>query len=88
MPPAHDPSVRAEPGARGRAVVWTAGHDPIDTRTSHPLLRWFALLVLVGACAFALAYAVHALLGGTSPSGLPGSLWLPERLAPDACSGR
>ena len=85
MPPADPPT--AGPPERGRSVVRTAGSDPAGVRTPHPVRRWLTLLVLVGACSFLLAYAVHTLLGGTEPAGAPGSLWLPERLAPDACSG-
>lgn len=66
-------------------MVWTAGSDPACARTPHPVRRWLALLVVVGACSFVLAYALHTLIGGTAPAGPPGSLWLPERLAPDAC---
>jgi len=68
-------------------VVWAAGGDSAEARTPHPVRRWLTLLVLVGACSFVLAYAVHTLLAGTTPAGAPSSLWVPERLAPDACSG-
>ena len=82
MPPADHPS--DGPLEPGRSVVWSAGSSP-DPRPAHPVRRWLTVLVLVGACSFLLAYAVHTLLGG-APAGPAGSLWLPERLAPDACS--
>ncbi|SDU80823.1 hypothetical protein SAMN04488544_0265 [Microlunatus sagamiharensis] len=84
MPPADHPT--DDPREPDRRVVWTAGSDGADARTPHPLRRWLSFLALVGVCSFVLAYAVHTLLGG-EPSAPAGSLWLPERLAPDACSG-